>query len=246
MRFFKLNPSTRFLAIAYGVAMAAAGGANVGINYSAKGSRWDLYPAAEGLWVLCGIAVVFVAARGVGPGGAGRAGWRLAGVVLALLLLDAWVDVCAMGHPTWWAGPPVLVEWEWEVLREAGRLYAMIYAYWGCTWAAQVPWRCLALAWAVTGGWGRPFLLVAAGLNLIWLTAPQDVFYYFVWLGRYDAKEPYFAYLPPEGTWNLWNMLLLRVPLGVAAGSLLTWAGLRGRNGQRCAVWGAAPIASGG
>ena len=36
-----------------------------------------------------------------------------------------------------------------------------------------------------------------------------------------------FDYLPPEGTWNLWNMLLLRVPIGVGAGSLLVWAGMR-------------------
>jgi hypothetical protein len=25
--------------------------------------------------------------------------------------------------------------------------------------------------------------------------------------------------------WNLWNMLLLRVPIGVGAGSLLVWVG---------------------
>ena len=70
------------------------------------------------------------------------------------------------------------------------------------------------------------FAFIAAGLNLIWLTAPQDVLYHFVWLGLYDAAHPYFDYLPPEGMWNLWNMLLLRVPIGVGAGSLLVWAGM--------------------
>jgi hypothetical protein len=75
------------------------------------------------------------------------------------------------------------------------------------------------------GGSWRRFAFIAAGLNLIWLTAPQDVLYFFVWLGLYDARYPYFDYLPPQGMWNLWNMLLLRVPIGVGAGSLLVWAG---------------------
>ena len=66
---------------------------------------------------------------------------------------------------------------------------------------------------------------IAAGLNLIWFTAPQDVLFFFVWLGLYDIRYPYFDYLPPEGMWNLWNMLLLRVPIGVGAGSLLVWGG---------------------
>jgi zinc transporter ZupT len=39
------------------------------------------------------------------------------------------------------------------------------------------------------------------------------------------AHAPYFSYLPPEGFWNLWNMLLLRVPIGVAVGALLVRAG---------------------
>ena len=101
----------------------------------------------------------------------------------------------------------------------------MIYAYWTVTWAMQVPLRCILIARTLTRTWGRPFLIVTLGLNLIWFIAPQDVLFYFVWLARYDRHEPYFSYLPPEGFWNLWNMLLLRVPLGVTLGALLIRAG---------------------
>jgi hypothetical protein len=124
---------------------------------------------------------------------------------------------------------PVLVEWKWDALRARGEIYRYIYAYWAVTWGMQVPLRCFAIAWVVCGGgagsWRR-FAFIATGLNLIWLTAPQDVLYYFVWLGLYDAAHPYFDYLPPEGMWNLRNMLLLRVPIGVGAGSLLVWVGM--------------------
>jgi len=210
---------TRALAIAYTLALVATGAANIGINYYAKGWTWDLYPVAECVWVLCSIAVVAVTAR--------ASPRRLVLVLIALQFLDSFVDACAMGHPTWWAGRPVLIEWEWEALRTRGHLYPAIYAYWACTWALQVPWRCVAIARAVTGRWDKPFLLIALGLNVIWLTAPQDVLYFFVWTGPYDPSIPYFSYLPPEGTWNLRNMLLLRVPIGVTAGSLLVWAGMR-------------------
>ena len=74
---------------------------------------------------------------------------------------------------------------------------------------------------------GYALILSALGGANIWITAPQDVLYYFVWVGLYDAAHPYFDYLPPEGMWNLWNMLLLRVPIGVGAGSLLVWGGMR-------------------
>ena len=151
----------------------------------------------------------------------------LVGVVIALMFLDSFVDVCAMGHESWWAGPPVLVEWKWDDLRTRGEIYRWVYAYWAVTWGMQVPLRCFAMAWVLYDGSWKRFTLIAAGLNLIWLTAPQDVLYYFVWLGLYDAAYPYFDYLPPEGRWNLWNMLLLRVPIGVGAGSLLVWAGMR-------------------
>jgi len=90
-----------------------------------------------------------------------------------------------------------------------------------------VPLRCFAMAWVLCDGSWKRFGLIAGGLNLIWLTAPQDFLFYFVWLGLYDASHPYFDYLPPEGMWNLSNMLLLRVPIGVGAGSLLVWGGMR-------------------
>ena len=194
--------------------------ANIGINFNGKGRNWDLYPAAQLLWVLCSVAAVIAIARR-------PSARRLTWIVIALMFLDSFVDLCAMGHECWWAGPPALVEWKWDALRERGVMYRYLYAYWAVTWAMQVPLRCLAIGWVASGSSWKRFFLIAAGLNLIWLTAPQDFLFYFVWLGLYDASHPYFNYLPPEGTWNLWNMLLLRVPIGVAAGSLLVWAGVR-------------------
>jgi hypothetical protein len=154
---------------------------------------------------------------------------RLVWIVIVLMFLDSFVDLCAMGHECWWTGPPVLVEWKWDALKSQGVIYRCLYAYWAVTWGMQVPLRCFALAWVMCGeregrSWRR-FAFIAAGLNLIWFTAPQDVLFFFVWLGLYDVRYPYFDYLPPEGTWNLWNMLLMRVPIGVGAGSLLVWAG---------------------
>ena len=146
---------------------------------------------------------------------------RLVLAVIALLFLDSFVDLCAMGNHCWWAGPSLLIEWKWQSLREDHLLYKFVYAYWACTWGMQVPLRRIAMARTVSGGWGRQFLFIALGLNLIWATAPQDVLFLFVWLGFYNAQYPYFSYLPPEGFWNLWNMLFLRVPIGVAIGALL-------------------------
>ena len=214
----------RWLLVAYALVLGVEAGGNVWINFIGKGRRWDLYPLAQAFWVACSVLAVMVVARR-------PSGRRLVGVVIALMFLDSWVDVCAMGNPCWWAAPPVLVEWKWDALRARGEIYHYVYAYWAVTWGMQVPLRCFALAWVVSGASWRRFAMIAAGLNLIWLTAPQDVLYHFVWLGLYDADYPYFDYLPPEGTWNLWNMLLLRVPIGVAAGSLLVWAGL-GQNGE--------------
>jgi hypothetical protein len=157
---------------------------------------------------------------------------RVAWVVIALMFLDSFVDASAVGHANWWASPPALIEWKWEALRARGALYHHIYAYWAVTWGMQVPLRCFAIAWVLCGppycgeggSWKR-FGFIAAGLNLIWVTAPQDFLFFFVWEGVYDASYPYFDYLPPEGMWNLWNMLLLRVPIGVGAGILLVRAG---------------------
>jgi hypothetical protein len=214
------------LLVAYALVLGALAAGNVWINFIGKGGTWDLYPLSQAFWVACSVAAVIVVARR-------PSAKRLAGVVIALMFLDSFVDACAMGGKCWWAGPPELVPWEWDALKARGEIYRYLYAYWTMTWGMQVPLRCFAIAWALRGGgegseggrWRR-FAFIAAGLNLIWFTAPQDVLYHFVWLGIYDASYPYFDYLPPEGTWNLWNMLLLRVPIGVGAGSLLVWGGM--------------------
>ena len=208
----------RFLLVAYALTLSVEAAANVWINFIGKGRTWDLYPAAQAFWVACSVVVVIVLARRPSMK-------RLAWVVIVLMFLDSFVDVCASCGERWWAVPPVLVEWEWDALRARGEMYRYLYAYWAVMWGMQVPLRCFAMAWVMCGSSRRRFAFIATGLNLIWLTAPQDVLYHFVWLGLYDAAYPYFDYLPPEGTWNLWNMLLLRVPIGVGAGSLLVWAG---------------------
>jgi hypothetical protein len=217
MRAFNPKTPTMALMVAYALALAAEAVANIRINFIGKGSAWDFYPAAEIFWVLCSVAVL-------GMCGSTK---RLVFAVVALLFLDSFVDVCAMGQRFWWAGPHLLVEWKWDWLSEHHALHRYVYAYWIVTWGMQVPLRCLAMARAVSGGWGRRFLVIALGLNLIWFTAPQDVLYYFVWVGLYDARIAYFSYLPPEGFWNLWNMLLLRVPIGVGVGALLIRGGNR-------------------
>ena len=221
----------RLLLAGYALVLAAEGGANVWINFIGKGRTWDLYPLAQSFWVACSVVVVIVLARRAKGEPSMKRLPALAAVVIVLMFLDSFVDLCAMGHKTWWAGPPVLIEWKWDALRARGVISHYVYAYWAVTWGMQVPLRCFAIAWILcgvgqAGSWKR-FALIAAGLNLIWLTAPQDFLFYFVWLGLYDASYPYFDYLPPEGMWNLWNMLLLRVPIGVGAGSLLVWGGMR-------------------
>ena len=218
----------RFLLIAYALVLGIEAAANIWINFIGKGRTWDLYPLAQAFWVACGVVVVVVLARTSASSVEPRPSVKwLVGVVIGLMFLDSWVDVCATGRACWWAGPPVLVEWKWDALRARGEIYRYVYAYWAVTWGMQVPLRCFAIAWVLCGGSWKRFAWIATGLNLIWLTAPQDVLYHFVWLGLYDADFPYFDYLPPEGRWNLWNMLLLRVPIGVAAGSLLVSAGMR-------------------
>jgi hypothetical protein len=217
MRVFKLKKPTPALIVVYAVALSTGAAANIRINFIAKGSAWDFYPAAEILWVLCSVAILAMC-------GSMK---HLAIAVIALLFLDSFVDVCAMGQRFWWAGPHLLVEWKWDWLSEHRALHKYVYAYWIVTWGMQVPLRCLAMARAVSGRWGRRFFIIAVGLNLIWFTAPQDVLYYFVWLGLYNAQLAYFSYLPPEGFWNLWNMLLLRVPIGVGVGALIIRGGNR-------------------
>jgi hypothetical protein len=211
MRPCKFNNLTLVLAVAYAFIISVGAIANIWINHIAKGS-WDFYPVAEILWVLCSIFVLTICGttRGLVLG------------VIALLFLDSFVDMCAMGDPFWWGTPPRLIQWSWEMRPHGERLVA---AYWLCLGGIQIPARCFAMAWVAAGGWGRKFGLMALGLNLIWFTNVQDVLYYFVWSGDYHIHEHYFFSLRPDGFWNLWNVLLLRVPIGVTIGVLLVRAG---------------------
>jgi hypothetical protein len=202
---------TLVLAVAYAFIISAGAAANIWINHVAKGS-WDFYPVAEILWVLCSIFALTICGTTRG----------LVLAVIALLFIDSFADVCAMGDPFWWGTPPRLVQWAVETKAHGERLTC---AYWLCTWGLQVPLRCIAMAWVAAGGWGRKFGLIALGLNLIWFTSVPDILYYFVWLGLYDTHTWYFFYLLPAGFWNLWNVLLLRVPIGVTIGILLVRAG---------------------
>ena len=88
----------------YALLLALEAVVNVRINYLGKGSTWDIYPFAEAFWVLCSVLVVAFC----------TSSRRLALAVVALLFLDSFVDVCAMGTRCWWSGPPVLVEWKWQ------------------------------------------------------------------------------------------------------------------------------------
>ncbi|HZN66813.1 MAG TPA: hypothetical protein VFB66_16095 [Tepidisphaeraceae bacterium] len=119
----------RVLLVGYALVLSVEGGANVWINFIGKGRTWDLYPLAQAFWVACGVAVVIVLARRPSMK-------RLAAVVIVLMFLDSFVDLCAMGHESWWAGPPVLVvgqrrgqspitppmaSWLWAPVRGGGR-----------------------------------------------------------------------------------------------------------------------------
>ncbi len=213
MRLLMLSTPSRRLTVIYPVALSVGGAVNIWINHVAKGS-WDFYLIAQIVWVLCSIFVVAICSSIK----------RLVIAVIFLLFLDSFVDMCAMGDPFWWGTPPRLTEWIWQTKPHGERL---VGAYWLCMWGFQVPLRCLAMARAVSGSWGRRFGIIALGLNLLWFTSVQDILYYFAWLGLYSSHIQYFRYLPPEGFWNLWNMLLLRVPIGVTMGALLIRAGYR-------------------
>src|SRR2546421_8611342 len=91
----------RLLLIGYALVLSALGGANVWINFIGKGRRWDLYPLAQAFWVACSVVVVIVLARAARGGPSMK---RLAAAVIILMFLDSFVDLCAMGHQSWWAG----------------------------------------------------------------------------------------------------------------------------------------------
>ncbi|HEY1717747.1 MAG TPA: hypothetical protein VGH42_05555 [Verrucomicrobiae bacterium] len=207
----RVNTSTLVLAVAYAFIISAEAVANLWINHVAKGS-WDFYLVAEILWVLCSIFILPMCGTTRG----------LVLAVIALPFLDSFVDMCAIGDPFWWGTPPRLIQWYWETRPHGERL---VSAYWLCFGGLQIPARCFAMAWVAAGGWGRKFGLIALGLILIWLTNIEDVLYYFVWLGDYNIHENYFFCLRPDGFWNLWNILFLRVPIGVTVGVLLVRAG---------------------
>jgi len=207
MRHLKFQLPTMVIFAAYIILLSLAGMANIWINYIGKGSIWDIYAVVEPFWVLCSAVAVTVCSSMR----------RLVMVIIVLLFLDSFVDKCAMGDGAWWGGPPLLVMWKWN----APDCHKLIHEYWAATWSIQVPLRCVAMARVVSDGWTGQCFMIALGLNIIWFTAPQDVLFLFVWSGIYDSRHPYFTYMPPEGFWNPWNMLLLRVPIGVGIGALL-------------------------
>src|SRR5438067_11281993 len=83
----------RAIRAGYGLVLALGAAANLWLNWRGKGQRWDLYPAAETLWLLCSVALP--------P--ACRSGRRLLALVVAFQLVDSFADSCAMGQ-AWWAG----------------------------------------------------------------------------------------------------------------------------------------------
>jgi hypothetical protein len=102
MRHLKLNHPVVVLFIAYTIILSAGAAANIWINYVGKGLVWDIYPLAKPFWAPCSILVVVIC-------GSTR---RLVITIIALLFLDSFVDLCAMGGHSWWGGPPLLIEWK--------------------------------------------------------------------------------------------------------------------------------------
>ncbi|MHA1291445.1 MAG: hypothetical protein ACTSQJ_02120 [Promethearchaeota archaeon] len=194
---------------------------NIYINYLAKGKTWDIYPYAEIIWVVLSVLITLKA----------KSFKLLVLSVLIFLFLDSWVDLMAMGHQAWWIGPPILIEWKWDSVNTD----YLLHQYWFYKWTLQVPVRCLALTLCVL----NPFqddkrnlkqkffaiIFIFAGLNIIWASASHDMLFYFVWYGLYDPNYPYFHYMPPEGTWNLYNMLFIRIPIMYAISISLIYLG---------------------
>ena len=183
---------------------------NIFINYLGKNESWDLYPYAEVMWVIFSIIITLRTKS-------------LKGLILAVILfqfLDSFVDLVAMGHHSWWGGPPILIEWQWAIVDTE----PLLRQYWFYTWILQVPIRSITLALNVSNLFKKKvdikyeflvLLLIFLGLYALWFSSPQDFLFYFVWYGLYDPNFHYFFYLDPKGTWNLYNMLFFRVPLGI-------------------------------
>jgi len=193
---------------------------NIYINYLGKGMVWDLYPYAEILWVILSVIIVLKT----------KTFKLLIIAVILFFFLDAWLDLVAMGHHAWWAGEPILIEWKWGIVDTE----PLLQQYWFYKWTLQVPVRCLALSLMVNNPFEEDFSLknsflviifVFAGLNVIWASASHDFLFYFIWYGLYDPNYPYFHYMPPAGTWNLYNMLFIRIPIMYTIGIILILIG---------------------
>ncbi|TFG21755.1 MAG: hypothetical protein EU529_12530, partial [Promethearchaeota archaeon] len=153
---------------------------NIIINYIGKGETWDLYPYAEILWVVLSIIITLRT----------KTFKQLIFAVIILLFLDSFVDLVAMGHHSWWAGPPLLIEWKWSIVPPG-----LLQKYWFFKWVLQVPVRCLAISISILNPFEKKMkhrdgfivlLCISTGLNIIWLAAPQDALFYFIWRGLYD------------------------------------------------------------
>ena len=193
---------------------------NININYLGKGGTWDLYPYAEICWVIISILISFRT----------KSFKLLIYTILIFQFLDSFVDLIAMGHNSWWAGSPTLIEWKWGIVNTA----PLLQQYWFFTWTLQVPIRLIFLSWVLVRQFKDKnplkfrflaFIFISAGLNIIWISCSQDVLFYFVWYGKYDPNFHYFFYLPPAGTWNLYNMLFFRIPVLYGISIVLIFAG---------------------
>ena len=209
-----------FIIIVYVLILSIGVCFNIQINYLGKGNVWDLYPLAEVLWVIISVVICLKVNNYR----------KLVFAVIIFLLLDSGVDLVAMGHQTWYAGPPIIIEWKWGIVDTE----PLLTQYWFFKWTLQTPVRCLALALVISNPFRENlnhkynFLvvcLVCGGLNVIWASASHDFLFYFVWWQKYDFNFPYFHYMSPAGTWNFYNMLFIRIPIMYGIGIPLIYIG---------------------
>ena len=194
---------------------------NICINFLGKGEVWDIYPISEIFWVVISIIVSLKTKN-----------FRLLIYsIIIYVFLDSFMDLAAMGHQSWWAGPPILIEWKWEL--GSAYIQPLLQQYWFFKWTFQVPVRFLAIAVVIRNPFTNKkdnlygllvILLILLGLSISWAGPLHDVFFHFVWWGKYDLTYPYFVYLPPwEGFWNLYNVLFFRIPLCFGVGIILIY-----------------------
>ncbi len=195
---------------------------NILVCYLGKGETWDLYPTAELIWVLI---VIFVSLKV-------KTFKHLVFAVILFLVLDSLIDFIANPqHSSWLPGPPFFVEWEWGIIDTDHPLFIQ-YLFW--TWSVQTPIRGLALAVGVSHVYKNEkirklqipvFLFVSLGLNILVASVFQDILYYFIWYGMWDLNYPFFNWMEPIGTWNLHNILLIRIPIMYSIGIILILIG---------------------